>query len=261
MYATDGGLYDPRSESVRVDVSILDVNDNSPIFEQIPYKAEISQDHGINQYVIRVSAVDKDEGINGQVHYSFTSGQNQYFSINAETGEITTKKSLLEPSAVVIHHIDITARDMGNSPRSSTGVVEINVGNAQAEGTLRFTNITYTVYLEENSPTQSEVVQVEAKFSSGGPGAIRYGFASSTNDDGIFDINDASGMVTIKDNAKLDYESNARIRLIVIAESTNAYGYTTVWVNLRDVNDNKPRFTQDRYTSAGVGGETPRARL
>lgn len=121
VYATDGGLYDPRSESARVDITVLDVNDNAPVFEQIPYKAEISQDHGIDQYVVRVSAVDKDDGINGQVTYSFAE-DNQYFSIDAESGDIKTKKSLLEPSAVVIHHIDVIARDMADSPRSSKGL-------------------------------------------------------------------------------------------------------------------------------------------
>ena len=58
------------------------------------------------------------------------------------------------------------------------------------------------------------------------------------------------GQITVNNNAQLDYETNKRLRLIVVATANNAYGYTTVWVNLRDVNDNEPRFTQQRYVSS-----------
>ncbi len=51
-------------------------------------------------------------------------------------------------------------------------------------------------------------------------------------------------------NRRLDYETNKRLRLTVTASANNVHGYTTVWVNLRDVNDNQPRFTQQRYVSS-----------
>ena len=65
-----------------------------------------------------------------------------------------------------------------------------------------------------------------------------------------------AGQITVNSNAKLDYETNKRLRLIVVATANNAYGYTTVWVNLRDANDNAPRFTQERYVSAVWEGKT-----
>ena len=39
-----------------------------------------------------------------------------------------------------------------------------------------------------------------------------------------------------------------------MAAANTAYGYTTVWVNLRDVNDNAPRFTEERYISSVFEG-------
>ena len=59
-----------------------------------------------------------------------------------------------------------------------------------------------------------------------------------------------SGKISVNNPQELDYEANKRLRLIVIATGSSAYGYTTVWLNLRDQNDNPPRFTQERYTSA-----------
>lgn len=51
----------------------------------------------------------------------------------------------------------------------------------------------------------------------------------------------------------LDRESTERIRVIVIATTTAmtnlAYDYATVWISVTDINDNSPRFGQDRYLS------------
>ena len=48
----------------------------------------------------------------------------------------------------------------------------------------------------------------------------------------------------------LDYEVSTSIRLVVMATDGVGYGYTTVRVNLTDINDNAPKFGQDRYTSS-----------
>ncbi len=56
VYATDSGLYGPRTTSVRVDIDISDVNDNAPIFDEIPFRADIAQNHGVRQYVTQVRA-------------------------------------------------------------------------------------------------------------------------------------------------------------------------------------------------------------
>ncbi|KAL3878340.1 hypothetical protein ACJMK2_030703, partial [Sinanodonta woodiana] len=48
----------------------------------------------------------------------------------------------------------------------------------------------------------------------------------------------------------VDYESDPIMKLIVAATVNGNYAYTTVTVNLQDINDNVPTFTQDRYVSA-----------
>ena len=60
-----------------------------------------------------------------------------------------------------------------------------------------------------------------------------------------------SGQISVNDPSQLDYETQHRMRLIVVATSNVADGgYVAVWVNLEDTNDNYPHFTQDRYTSS-----------
>lgn len=49
---------------------------------------------------------------------------------------------------------------------------------------------------------------------------------------------------------KLDYEKVHRFRLTLTASSGNNIAYATVWVDLKDVNDNVPKFSQSKYVSA-----------
>lgn len=49
--------------------------------------------------------------------------------------------------------------------------------------------------------------------------------------------------------AAVDYEEQTSMRLIVAASLDGVYAYTTVWVNLIDINDNKPVFSQNRYVT------------
>ena len=67
--ATDSGLYGPRYRSVRLEARVLDVNDNAPIFEKFPYKAEVPLGLEAGAAVVKVSAMDKDAGANGRVFY------------------------------------------------------------------------------------------------------------------------------------------------------------------------------------------------
>ena len=115
MHATDGGLYGPRSESVRVDITITDVNDNSPVFTEFPYVKSIAESQ--TGCFMTVKAEDKDEGQNSDIFYHLES--NPYFSMNTGDGQICIQ-SRLEPDDVRIHKLSVTATDDGSPPRTST---------------------------------------------------------------------------------------------------------------------------------------------
>ena len=178
------------------------------------------------------------------------SGTNK-FRINPETGIVTATSQLgLESGSMF--HLEIVATDKGNPSKSSTGLVEIHVGDASSSTTLQFQNSTYSVDLTENSPAGTDVVQVMAFRSDGRRQRITYNFGSG-NEDQIFDINANNGLIRVRDARKLDFETLAKLRLIIMAQAEEEppmYAYTTVWINLKDINDNAPRFTQDRYVSS-----------
>ena len=125
MIANDSGQYDPRSEKVRLDVTIGDINDNPPVFQEVPYRKNVSQGTGSNMPILNVIAEDKDSGVNGQVTYRLSMESDpislNYFQINENSGEIRTSQ-MLESGALGYHNLKVVATDNGQQNKlSSTG--------------------------------------------------------------------------------------------------------------------------------------------
>ncbi|XP_062380257.1 protocadherin gamma-A11-like [Sardina pilchardus] len=90
LSAFDGGT-PPRSGTVAIHVTVLDANDNAPVFSQEVYKASLPENAPLYSVVVKVSATDADEGPNGEVSYEFSrisSKAKNIFSLDSVTGEI-----------------------------------------------------------------------------------------------------------------------------------------------------------------------------
>lgn len=114
-------MYDRRSEKVRVEVTIGDINDNAPVFQEVPYRKNVSQGTSANMPILTVVADDKDSGLNGEVMYKLDS-QSDYFKINSTSGSIMTKQTL-GTSALGYHNLKVVATDKGEQPLSSSGKI------------------------------------------------------------------------------------------------------------------------------------------
>ncbi|KAI3351195.1 hypothetical protein L3Q82_005751 [Scortum barcoo] len=96
MIAIDGGN-PQRSGTASIHVTVLDANDNAPVFDQAIYKASLPENSPLNTVVITVSASDADEGVNGEVTYEFSrisERAKKVFSLDSKTGEIKVKGPL-----------------------------------------------------------------------------------------------------------------------------------------------------------------------
>lgn len=56
-----------------------------------------------------------------------------------------------------------------------------------------------------------------------------------------------TGRIQVNDYLTLDYETQRRVKVVVAATDGQLYDYTTVWVELTDINDNRPLFAQNHY--------------
>ena len=86
--ATDRGNNPLHSMSLIVHVTVSDVNDNAPIFDQSVYMVNVTEDVSSGTVVEEMHAVDKDAGLNGIVSYRITAGNDDgTFDIGNGTGE------------------------------------------------------------------------------------------------------------------------------------------------------------------------------
>lgn len=86
--ASDQGSPQPLYSLVNATITVLDVNDNPPVFERRDQLASVPEDVGVGTEVLRVYAASKDIGTNAEITYSIRSGnEHGKFHIHPLTGE------------------------------------------------------------------------------------------------------------------------------------------------------------------------------
>ncbi|XP_048088070.1 protocadherin gamma-A11-like [Alosa alosa] len=94
LTALDGGN-PPKSGTLNITVTVLDINDNRPVCSQETYSVTLEENATNGTIVTTVNATDLDDGVNGQVEYSF--GRvvkhkiQDMFQLDKVTGEIRVK--------------------------------------------------------------------------------------------------------------------------------------------------------------------------
>ena len=76
-----------------LDVKVLDINDNPPVFDQTEYQVNVNESVPIGTNLAQVRAKDADEGKNAQLSY-FMANANEQFSIDPNSGLLKVKNSL-----------------------------------------------------------------------------------------------------------------------------------------------------------------------
>lgn len=115
----------PRVAHVIVNVTILDINDNCPMWVNLPYYAIVSVDAERGSLITKVHALDADSYENGEVRYEMKRGHGELFKVDRKTGEVTLKQTLEG------HNRDfellIAAYDGGITPCSTDVTVHVKV--------------------------------------------------------------------------------------------------------------------------------------
>lgn len=158
----------PKSSSAVITVTVLDENDNSPIFEPRQYSSTVAENASIGASVLQVAATDRDDGANGRVRYSIVLGdENRDFAISEDSGIIRVSKNLnYERKAryrLTINAEDC-AREVGETSREDTAQVAINVLDINDNAPV-FLDSPYLAHVMENMlpPGGGFVIQVRRK--------------------------------------------------------------------------------------------------
>ena len=133
VIAKDGG--DPPKQSIlNVYISVIDVNDNAPVFSQNVYNITVKNEVNKNQPIAILSATDLDAGVNGKILYHFSSKTNDIAKSHFQLDEVTAKIFLYKQLTLrekLTHKLYVKATDEGKPPLSSIAMVLINIINQQ----------------------------------------------------------------------------------------------------------------------------------
>ncbi|XP_066552585.1 protocadherin Fat 4-like [Amia ocellicauda] len=126
IVASDNGI-PQRTAATDLTISVLDVNDNPPVFTESNYTASLNLTSPARTFVTSVSATDQDSGSNAVVEYYVLDEDpdSKYFIIeDLRKGAILTKQSLPRPGS---YRFSVEARDRGDPPLNSTASVFVDV--------------------------------------------------------------------------------------------------------------------------------------
>eukprot|EP00106_Octopus_bimaculoides_P004059 XP_014771501.1 PREDICTED: protocadherin gamma-C4-like [Octopus bimaculoides] len=86
--AKDGGN-PPKTATLKVHISVTDVNDNTPVFSQKLYNISIINSHQRHLPILTLKATDQDSGNNGKIsfHFNHKTSRNiqKYFILDKNT--------------------------------------------------------------------------------------------------------------------------------------------------------------------------------
>ncbi|KAM4722755.1 cadherin EGF LAG seven-pass G-type receptor 3 [Rhinophrynus dorsalis] len=238
----------PRSSTVKVDITVLDENDNVPQFSEKRYIVQVREDIKPHTEILRVTASDLDKDGNAVVHYNIISGNSRgQFSIDSFNGQV----QVIAPLDFEIEReytLKVRAQDAGRPPLSNnTGMISIQVVDVNDHAPI-FVSTPFQVSVLENVPLGHSVIHIQAIDADYGENARMEYRLTGVLSDTPFVINSATGWITV--SGPLDRETVEHYVFGVEARdhgSPSLSSSASVTITIMDVNDNRPEFTQKEY--------------
>ncbi|TSK45900.1 Protocadherin alpha-C2 [Bagarius yarrelli] len=263
LTATDGGS-PPRSGTAKINVRVLDTNDNVPKFDSSVYKVKLRENSPLGALVIKLNATDRDEGTNGEVFYSFSSYTpervRQMFSMDSDTGEIRVRSNV-DYEETNSYEMYIQAMDRGHGAVAvhCKVVVEVlDVNDNPPEIVL--STLSSPVREDARADTGVALISVNDRDS----GQNKLVTLDIIPPDLPFKIKSFRNHYTIVTAAFLDRETISTYNVTITAVDGGTPPLSssmTVRVDVADVNDNPPRFEQTSYTVYVTENNPPSAPL
>ncbi|XP_034740300.1 protocadherin gamma-A11-like, partial [Etheostoma cragini] len=256
LTALDGG--EPQmSGTMQIIITVLDVNDNAPVFTQPIYKGTVAENAAKGTIVTTVSASDADNGLNGKITFSITNTLDDVrhmFDVNEDSGEVRLTGHL-DYEKKRNFHINVRARDNGGLTDSCKVIVDV-VDINDNEPTIKIMSKSAIISESANPNTVVTMINVQDP-DSGENGKVQ----CFINDNIPFVLkltsNNFYSLVTDND---LDRERASEYNITVTCSDEGVPSLSssvTLTLQISDVNDNAPVFERSSYEAYIVENNTP----
>uniref|UniRef100_A0A8C6UY59 Cadherin domain-containing protein n=1 Tax=Neogobius melanostomus TaxID=47308 RepID=A0A8C6UY59_9GOBI len=250
LTALDGGK-PVKSGSMKIQVTVLDNNDNIPVFKKPLYNITVPENNMPSSVLVQVEATDADEGANGQVEYAFNDHTPttllSIFHLDVVNGEISLTGQL-DYELNSVYELHITAKDKGVPEMEGHCRVQIIVTDIND-------NVPEIILTSTPSPVREDAAKgtVVALISvrdldSGDNGKVVLKLSGSSP----FILKPSfSNNYALVTSGPLDRESFSVYNVEITATDSGSPPLSSkksIPVSISDVNDNPPVFSQPSYT-------------
>ncbi|KAL7846390.1 hypothetical protein SRHO_G00213700, partial [Serrasalmus rhombeus] len=252
----EGGL----SDSCKVIIDVLDINDNKPSINILSMSSSISEESASGTVVAMIKVNDPDSGMNGKVHcsisenipFTITSPSNNFFSLRTEQELDRERESE--------YNITVLCSDEGVPSLSSSASLRLLISDVNDNAPV-FERRSYEAFVLENNTPGLSIFTVKASDADSNQNAR----VSYILDDSAVNGVPVSSYVSVSADSgvisavrSFDYEQLKDFHFRVKAQdggSPPLSSNVTVRIKIQDQNDNAPQVLYPVQTGGSVVAE------
>ncbi|NXC72840.1 PCD23 protein, partial [Anhinga anhinga] len=250
----------PVYSSTQVSISVIDINDNPPVFLTKSDKVTISHTQPPGTAVYIAHAEDKDSGLNGAIKYSIASKQSNAFSIDPSLGVVNLTRTVFAEKQQE-YTLHIAAEDCGSPPLTSLLMLDSLAAKIVIldinDNSPSFTSSPLS-YVMEDVEVGFLVHRIIAKDPDEGKnGQVTYHILSG-NDDEAFVLDKITGLLTTAKLLDREIQEHYSLTVMALDDGSPALSSTQVLtIIVLDVNDEIPVFLKQLYETAVRENQDP----
>ncbi|XP_027864317.1 protocadherin gamma-A3-like isoform X45 [Xiphophorus couchianus] len=255
LTAVDGG--EPqRSGTMQIHITVLDANDNAPVFTQPIYKATVQENSVKGTLITKVSASDADKGSNGEVSYVIGNSVKsilEIFHIN-EDGELILNGPI-NYEKTKKYEIDVEAVDRGGLSDSCKVIIDVGDINDNSP-IINIISSSISIGEDLKSNTVVAIMSVSDPDSEEN-GKVRCAINKNTP---FTIMSTSSNLYSLVTDSELDRETASEYNITVTCSDEGLPSLSssvTLTLQISDVNDNPPVFERSSYEAYIVENNTP----
>ncbi|KAL2077296.1 hypothetical protein ACEWY4_026800 [Coilia grayii] len=256
LTAIDGG--DPRlSGTAEILITVLDANDNAPVFTQAIYKATITENAPKGTLIATLTATDADFGSYGKISYSLTNNADdifEMFEINETDGEL---RLIGEVDYEKAQHLElhIQASDEGGLTDSAKVIIDV-VDTNDNKPVINIMSKSPLLSEDSKPGTVITIINIQDQ-DSGENGKVH----CLMDEDMPFTLKSTSNnFFSLVTDGNLDREKNPSYNISVTCYDEGVPSLSSsvsLTLQISDVNDNAPVFEKNVYEAFVLENNSP----
>ncbi|XP_028816861.1 protocadherin gamma-A2-like isoform X11 [Denticeps clupeoides] len=256
LTALDGG--DPQlTGTAQIHVTVLDANDNAPVFTQKVYKTSITENTAIGTAVIKVSANDADEGSNSKISYSIKNTEGaipELFHVSENEGDLQVIGNIDYEKS---HRYQILVQASDEGGLTDRCKIEVDVVDRNDNSPVINIMSKLNMITEDSKPG-TVITMINVQDPDSGENGKVY---CTLNENMPFTLKSTSNnFFSLVTDLNLDRERDSEYNISIKCADEGVPSLSssiTIPIQITDVNDNAPVFEKSSYETSVLENNTP----